>query len=56
MLDKLAGIYYWVTVIMLILGGIMITVPILAFLVIKIGDGIDALMNKKRGGNDDDER
>lgn len=46
MLDKLAGIHYWITVIALILAGIIIAAPIVILVIVKIMDGIDELKGK----------
>ena len=54
MLDKLAGIHYWFTIIALILAGILIVAPFVILAVVKIKDGIDVLTSRihrwKKGG------
>lgn len=48
MIEKLAGIYYWETVIVLILAGIMIALPFVVLAIVKIRDGIDIVKGKMR--------
>lgn len=48
MLEKLSGIYYWITVIALILAGIMIAAPFVVLALVKISDGIDAMKGKMK--------
>lgn len=48
MLDKLAGIHYWITIIDLILAGIMIAAPLVILVIVKIMDGMDELKGKMR--------
>lgn len=56
MLEKLAGIHYWLTVIALILAGIMIAAPFVVLAIVKISDGIDVVKGKMKKVKGEKER
>lgn len=48
MIEKLAGIHYWMTIIALILAGIIIAAPFVMLAIVKIKDGVDIVRGKIR--------